>query len=499
MNIRSLIFIVLTSLATASHSQTVWPGGVDSVAAVAADDTPSVARTAHFGQSSPRRPWLAAAEVVAANLGILAVDYYVLDADFAKVTWRTVGRNFSPLKWYWDSDIFRTNLLLHPYHGSIYYNAARSNGLDFYESIPFAVGGSLMWEIAGEMEQPSVNDFLATSVSGLAIGEVIHRLAERVYDNRSRGAERVAREIVGALLNPAGGFTRLVTGNTFRLGSAPSSDLQARQLPLDFSVTLGARLLGTNQGGKPHRYGGTLNFGFVYGSPVEPANSRPYDFFRANIGFDLSGGESMVGNLNIIGQIRQWMLADTGASRLSLGIYQHFDYYATDSIHGKTPYKVSEAASVGAGLAWRRLTHGVSLSEELYVNGVLLGGALSDYRENRYRRDYSVGSGYSLKSITELGVGRWLRARLLADMKHLFSWHGYEDEDPAKKYIEYSVMGDRGNVVSLLLRPSLELSLNRHWGVETSAFLVFRDFHYKYHPDVSSTAYDYRLAVKYRF
>ena len=264
----------------------------------------------------------------------------------------------------------------------------------------------------------------------------------------------MGREIVGALLNPAGGFTRLVTGNTFRLTNDPLNDLEIKQLPLEFSVLLGGRFLGTNQGEQSHRLGGTLNFDFIYGSPVEPTNSKPYDFFRANIGFDLSGGESTVGNLNIIGQIRQWMLTETDANRLSLGIYQHFDYYATDSIHGKTPYKISEAASVGAGLAWCRQKHDVRLSEELYVNGVLLGGALSDYRENRYKREYSVGSGYSLKSITGIDIAWWLRVRLLADMKHLFSWHGYEDEDPTKEYIEYSMMGDRGSVVSLLLRPS---------------------------------------------
>lgn len=118
------------------------------------------------------------------------------------------------------------------------------------------------------MEHPSINDFLATSVSGLAIGEVTHRLAERIYDNRSRGAERVGREIVGALLNPAGGFTRLVTGNTFRLTNGPLNDLEIKQLPLEFSVLLGGRFLGTNQGEQSHRLGGTLNFDFIYGSPL---------------------------------------------------------------------------------------------------------------------------------------------------------------------------------------------------------------------------------------
>ena len=108
-------------------------------------------------------PWRTATHVVGANLAILAFDRYILDAPFSKVTWKTIGRNLSPTKWYWDSDIFRTNLFSHPYHGSIYYNAARSNGLSYVEAIPYVVGGSLMWEISGEMERPSINDFLATS------------------------------------------------------------------------------------------------------------------------------------------------------------------------------------------------------------------------------------------------------------------------------------------------------------------------------------------------
>ena len=50
-------------------------------------------------------PWRTATHVVGANLAILAFDRYILDAPFSKVTWKTIGRNLSPAKWYWDMSL----------------------------------------------------------------------------------------------------------------------------------------------------------------------------------------------------------------------------------------------------------------------------------------------------------------------------------------------------------------------------------------------------------
>ena len=40
--------------------------------------------------------------------------------------------------WTWDDNSFSTNQIAHPYHGNLYYNAARSNGYSYWQSIPFA-------------------------------------------------------------------------------------------------------------------------------------------------------------------------------------------------------------------------------------------------------------------------------------------------------------------------------------------------------------------------
>ena len=75
-----------------------------------------------------------------------------------------------------DDDEFYTNQLLHPFQGSYPFAAARSAGLGFWESFPYAFLSSLAWELAGETEQPAINDQLTTSIGGAVVGELLHRL-----------------------------------------------------------------------------------------------------------------------------------------------------------------------------------------------------------------------------------------------------------------------------------------------------------------------------------
>ena len=80
-------------------------------------------------------------------------------------------------------------------HGAFYYNAARSNGLSFGESIPFAIVGAYAWQLVFERDAHSFNDFSTTSMNGPTIGEPFHRLALMVRDDRTRGTERILREL----------------------------------------------------------------------------------------------------------------------------------------------------------------------------------------------------------------------------------------------------------------------------------------------------------------
>jgi Domain of unknown function (DUF3943) len=117
--------------------------------------------------------------------------------------------------WWYDEDQFRTNQFAHPYQGNIYFNSARSLGRGFWESWGYAIGGSFMWEFFGETEPPSVNDAITTPFGGAILGEVLHRLSNRVLDD---GGPRPGfwHEVAAAVLSPANGFNRALYGNRYR-------------------------------------------------------------------------------------------------------------------------------------------------------------------------------------------------------------------------------------------------------------------------------------------
>ena len=143
----------------------------------------------HSPNFTKKHPWKAAWQTFGINAGIWAFDRYALQEDFAKISFQTIRDNINT-GFVWDNDQFSTNLFAHPYHGNLYYNTARSNGLNFWESAPYAFGGSLMWEVVAENEPPSMNDLIATTMGGIALGEFTYRMSSLVLDDSKRGFSR---------------------------------------------------------------------------------------------------------------------------------------------------------------------------------------------------------------------------------------------------------------------------------------------------------------------
>lgn len=69
-----------------------------------------------------------------------------------------------------------------------------------------------MWELACEVEPPAINDLMATTIGGICIGEVTHRVSNLIYDDRERGMRRL-REFAGALVRPIRAFNRILSGD----------------------------------------------------------------------------------------------------------------------------------------------------------------------------------------------------------------------------------------------------------------------------------------------
>lgn len=98
-----------------------------------------------------------------------------------------------------DGNRLGTNYASHPFAGTLYYSAARANHLTVGESFLFAVIGSSVWEMFGEIrETTSVNDLVVTPVGGAAIGEATMQMAG-FFD---RGEKRLSNSILSTLFSP---------------------------------------------------------------------------------------------------------------------------------------------------------------------------------------------------------------------------------------------------------------------------------------------------------
>lgn len=115
-------------------------------------------------------------EILGEEILLNRFDHYATSA----ATYPSLISNFENnvhKRWVVDNDKFATNQFLHPYQGTIYQGFARSAGLGFWESFAYTMGGSLLWEYAGESTTPSINDQVATGIGGVFFGEPLFRMA----------------------------------------------------------------------------------------------------------------------------------------------------------------------------------------------------------------------------------------------------------------------------------------------------------------------------------
>lgn len=148
---------------------------------------------------------------IGAILGVGLVDY-LLNTGARGGTMRAGERRWS-LRYDWptlreklvgtgldlDTNKHATNYASHPFAGTLYYSAARSNHLSFAESYLFAALASSTWEYFGEIrETTSANDLIVTPSSGAAIGEATIQLSSFFQ----RSAPRSLAGQLGFIANP---------------------------------------------------------------------------------------------------------------------------------------------------------------------------------------------------------------------------------------------------------------------------------------------------------
>jgi len=455
-----------------------------------------------------KRYWQAAAEATGINVGVQLFDRWALNSDFAQTTLRSLKRNFTD-GMVWDNDFFITNMFAHPYHGNLYFNAARTNGLTFWESAPYALGGSLMWEFLGETEPPAINDVIATSCGGMAIGEMTHRLSLTILDDRDFGISRFFREAAAAIINPIQGLHRIFSGDAWRVRHDHYRYHDFSKIPVDVSLSVGWRYLADDGALFRGVHAPYINMTLTYGTSADGEHhTTPYDFFDVELNSAFGGGQPFVNTLNIVGRLWSTSILDKKDMAGEFGIYQHFNYYDAEAIENGsdlTPYRISEAAGFGPGfiLSLPQMGGLSKLEQRIFLSGILLGGTKSDYF-NVIERDYNMGSGFSIKSKTQLDFGRFGRFILNAKYFRLYTWKGYEDKD-LQAYADgtadlhyLNVQGDRSNAALLVVNPVIEIHLARQWSVTLSGSYFSRRTFYRYYPTVHANTFEAKIGFTCR-
>ena len=228
-------------------------------------------------------------EIVVEEVLLNRFDHYTGD----KATYPSMISNFQEnvhKQWVVDNDKFATNQFLHPYQGTIYQGFARSAGLSFWESSAYTMGGSLLWEYAGESTTPSINDQVATGIGGLFLGEPLFRMASLLLETSASGSPGLWREIGAAVISPATGLNRLVFGSRFG-GVFPSYNPAVYTLfnvGASFSTHYHSNVNVNADLSAPPAYQSSnsretsASFTMSYGLPGKPdyEYARPFDYFN---------------------------------------------------------------------------------------------------------------------------------------------------------------------------------------------------------------------------
>lgn len=457
---------------------------------------PDSADIAHYGKE---HFWRAAGEVFGFNVGLWAFDRYVQHGDWSYISLKTIRDNFRE-GFKWDNDKLNTNMFLHPYNGSLYYNAARANGFNYWKSGLFSIAGSAMWELFMECEYPSTNDIIATPIGGMCLGEVCFRASDLVIDDRATGAERVGREISAFLISPMREVTRVLTGDAWKKRTTPGKMFGIPNIAVE--ISLGTRVLDYRHDKSRIRFGGAMELNIEYGDRFEAKSRLPYDYFTFSASLNFMKTQPPLSRLEIKGRLLSRELLDQKNSHLTIGLFQHFDFYDSDTIRsGEVPYKLGIPASFGAGLQFRDIERRQWVFDAYaHANAVILGSMLSDYYEVD-ERNYNFASGFSLKA----GVNMVFDSdRYSFSLAHsyfrLFTWQGYHRDTNLHKvdYRTLNAQGDRSVASFNVTRFRADMKLCKRLYLSLMLDHYFRSTHYRDFPHVTSTSLSAELMLTYK-
>ena len=282
-----------------------------------------------------------------------------------------------------DDNQFSVNQFGHPYQGGMYFNAGRANGLNYWESSVMSAMGSFTWECCGETNRGSINDFFSTTLGGMVLGEVFHRMAGLVRDNEAISG-RGKKELLATAIDPVGGMARAINGEWGKVKPNPPDQ---RPESLAVSAQTGAiwrGAAGSLQEAKAYPY---LELDFLYGDAVKSAWKKPFDAFQAQ--FVLGGGKGF-SEFNVVGRLWGKPLKDTPTSVTRFNINQGYLFVSNPA------YDLG-GQSAGAGLVyWKSLGSRTTLLVSVAGSFLPLAAISAEHVDvNERTYDYGPAAGAS--------------------------------------------------------------------------------------------------------
>jgi Domain of unknown function (DUF3943) len=346
----------------------------------------------------------------------------------ARVTPKTWWANMEQ-GWVWDLDDFTVNQFGHPYQGSNYFNVGRALGLNFYESAALTAFGSSTWEYFGETNHASLNDFINTTLGGIALGEAFHRAAWLIRDTRTSGKGRLWREIGATVLDPLTGYNRFRSGDASKVTEMPPDMVPSA---LGSVASLGVLWRGSDTNAFSATGQPFLEVDLLYGDLEAGRTREPYDAMSTRLRF---GGGSGISEARVRGRLLGQPL---NGDRLQLSVLQSYGYEKNDAY--STGSQSFEVALGGAHdfssqsklriIGWGGLTVLGAIDslplgvEEIPEEGEEEEGEGGGQGVSEGPRFYDYGPGANFGAVTQFTHGGRPIAVFNYEARHIYSLDG---------------------------------------------------------------------------
>ncbi|HPR18528.1 MAG TPA: DUF3943 domain-containing protein [Candidatus Cloacimonadota bacterium] len=353
----------------------------------------------------------AALEIAGCIGGLWSYDRYITRQKWAVIGCKSIEANFKH-GFEWDRGEFGMNQILHPYNGSMYYTAARSNHLSFAESSGYTFLGSLTWELFMENHFPSANDMIMTTLGGVALGEVLYRLADLNLNVAVSPALHTSKELLSAVISPMYGFNRLI--------NRPKRGAQYASADLDLTVMLGGNSEQISQYYdklQPHIMAG---ISLEYNELFQDNQVRtPFDYFKLDLSV-MAYRDNTIPYINLLGHLVGREFSTEHFDILG-GSFLQYDFTNNKIIKFST-------TSIGPGIEIRsKGNDDYEIKFGTHIQGIALGAISSPYHVARM--DYNLGPGFAISNTLQIGKRNGIKISLRGSHYQVFNVQGADGHE----------------------------------------------------------------------